>query len=83
MVGVGWNMRQTAVPLTVGDVRRGEAVVHEDTVGFCHFQVDYVWGVFQGSHGMLVGHLLQTSVIPLHTHAEREREREREICNGS
>lgn len=51
--------------LTVGDVRRGKIVIHEDTIGFSHFQVDHVWGIFQGSHGMLMGNFLQTGAIHL------------------
>lgn len=53
--------------LTVGEVRRGEAVVHEDTVGFSHFQVDHIGGVFQGSDGVLMAHLLQASAVHLRT----------------
>ena len=52
--------------LTVGDVRRSKAVIHEDTVGFCHFQVDHVGGVFQGSHGVFVAHLFKASTVHLH-----------------
>lgn len=55
--------------LTVSDVRRGKAVVHEDTVGFGHFQIHHVCSVFQGSHGIFMGHLLQTRTVHLtHTH---------------
>lgn len=53
--------------LTVGEVGRGEAVVHEDTVGFSHFQVDHVRSVFQGSDGVFVAHLLQASTVHLST----------------
>lgn len=55
-------------PLTVGEVGRSEAVVHEDTVGFSHFQVDHVRSVFQGSDGVFVAHLLQASAIHLETY---------------
>lgn len=60
--------------LTVGDVRRSKTVIHEDTIGFSHFQVDHVWGIFQGSHGMLMGNLLQAGAIhlrpPKHTQTQ-------------
>ena len=58
--------------LTVGEVGRGEAVVHEDTVGFSHFQVDHVRSVFQGSDGVFVGHLLQASTVHLNTERHEE-----------
>lgn len=58
--------------LTVGEVGRGEAVVHEDTVGFSHFQVDHVRSVFQGSDGVFVGHLLQASTVHLNTEERHE-----------
>ena len=51
--------------LTVCEVRWVKAVVHEDTVWFGHFQVDNIRGVFQGSDGMLVGHLFQASIVHL------------------
>lgn len=60
--------------LTVGDVRRSKTVIHEDTIGFSHFQVDHVWGIFQGSHGMLMSNLLQAGAIhlrpPKHTQTQ-------------
>lgn len=59
-----WKL--TKWKLTVGDVRRGETVIHEDTVGFCYFQVDHIGGVFQGSHSVFVAHLLKASTVHLH-----------------
>lgn len=58
--------------LTVGEVGRSEAVVHEDTVGFSHFQVDHVGSVFQGSDGVFVAHLLQAGAVHLNADTSRE-----------
>lgn len=58
--------------LTVGEVGRSEAVVHEDTVGFSHFQVDHVGSVFQGSDGVFVAHLLQAGAVHLNADTARE-----------
>lgn len=71
--GVFLNGRwRCAHTLTVGDIRRSKTVVHEDTVGFSYFQIHHVCGVFQGSHGVLVGHFLQTRAVHL-KHTPRAR----------
>lgn len=58
----------TQVTLTVGEVRRRQAVTKEDASGFGHLQVDHVGGVLQGCDSLFMAHLLQTGAVHLHTH---------------
>lgn len=58
----------TQVTLTVGEVRRRQAVTMEDTSGFGHLQVDHIGGVLQGCDSLFMAHLLQTGAVHLHTH---------------
>lgn len=54
--------------LTVGEVRRRQAVTKENASGFGHLQVDHVSGVLQGCDSLFMAHLLQTGAVHLHTH---------------
>lgn len=58
------------ITLTVGEVRRRQAVAQKHTVGLRHLQVDHIRCVLQGCDGLLVAHLLQSSGIHLHTHTQ-------------
>lgn len=58
----------TQVTLTVGEIRRRQAVTKEDASGFGHLQVDHVGGVLQGCDSLFMAHLLQTGAVHLPTY---------------
>lgn len=54
--------------LTVCHVRRREVVVDKKGRVFGHAEVNHIGRGLEGGHGLLVGYLLQTGGVHLHTH---------------